>query len=51
MLGGHPERNKIPGVEASHGALEYGLSIGVGMALALKIRKSSKVFVIVVMEK
>ncbi len=48
MLGGHPERNKIPGVEASTGALGHGLSIGVGMALALKIRKkSSKVFVIV----
>ena len=48
MLGGHPERNKIPGVEASTGALGHGLSIGVGMSLALKIRKkSSKVFVIV----
>lgn len=48
ILGGHPERNKIPGVEASTGALGHGLSIGVGMALALKIRKkSSKVFVIV----
>lgn len=48
MLGGHPERNKIPGVEASTGALGHGLSIGVGMALACKIRKkSSKVFVIV----
>lgn len=48
MLGGHPERNKIPGVEASTGALGHGLSIGVGMATALKIRKKgSKVFVIV----
>ena len=48
MLGGHPERNKIPGVEASTGALGHGLSIGVGMALALKIKKKgSKVFVIV----
>lgn len=39
-LGGHPERGKVPGVEASTGALGHGLPIGVGMALALRIRKS-----------
>ena len=33
ILGGHPERPKVPGVEASTGALGHGLSIGVGMAL------------------
>jgi transketolase len=38
-LGGHPERNKIPGVEASTGALGHGLSIGVGMALAARIQE------------
>jgi len=38
-LGGHPERGKIPGVEASTGALGHGLSIGVGMAIAAKINK------------
>lgn len=38
-LGGHPERGKLPGVEASTGALGHGLPIGVGMALAAKIRK------------
>lgn len=38
-LGGHPERGKIPGVEASTGALGHGLPIGVGMAIAGKIRK------------
>ena len=37
-LGGHPEVGKIPGVEASTGALGHGLSIGVGMALAARIR-------------
>jgi transketolase len=37
-LGGHPEWRKLPGVEASTGALGHGLSIGVGMALAAKIR-------------
>jgi transketolase len=37
-LGGHPEFLKLPGVEASTGALGHGLSIGVGMALAAKAR-------------
>jgi len=47
MLGGHPERSKIPGIEASTGALGHGLSIGVGMALAARIRKSdARVFVV-----
>jgi transketolase len=46
-LGGHPERNKIPGVEASTGALGHGLSIGVGMALAARIQgRKSKVVVV-----
>lgn len=39
-LGGHPERGKVPGVEASTGALGHGLPIGVGMAVAQRIRKS-----------
>ena len=47
ILGGHPERNKIPGVEASTGALGHGLSIGVGMALAAKIQKQSHRVVVV----
>jgi transketolase len=36
-LGGHPEHLKIPGVEASTGALGHGMSIGMGMALGAKI--------------
>lgn len=45
-LGGHPERGKIPGVEASTGALGHGLPIGVGMALAARIKnKDARVFV------
>lgn len=45
-LGGHPEAGKVPGVEASTGALGHGLSIGVGMALAARIKKSdARVFV------
>lgn len=47
MLGGHPERGKVPGVEASTGALGHGLSIGVGMALAARMqRRDSRVFVV-----
>src|SRR6266851_9895871 len=47
ILGGHPEATKIPGVEASTGALGHGLSIGVGMALAARIQKrNSRVFVV-----
>jgi transketolase len=47
ILGGHPEAGKIPGVEASTGALGHGLSIGVGMALAARIQKrDSRVFVV-----
>ena len=38
ILGGHPEAAKVPGVEASTGALGHGPSIGLGMALAAKMR-------------
>jgi len=48
ILGGHPERHKVPGVEASTGALGHGLSIGVGMALAAKRDgRDYRVFVVV----
>lgn len=47
FLGGHPERDHVPGVEASTGALGHGLSIGVGMALANRISgRRSRVVVI-----
>jgi transketolase len=47
ILGGHPEFGRIPGVEASTGALGHGLSFGVGMALALRSRpESGRVFVV-----
>jgi transketolase len=47
ILGGHPDANKVPGVEASTGALGHGLSIGLGMALHLRMARSlSRVFVI-----
>ena len=37
ILGGHPDSGKVPGVEASTGALGHGLSIAVGFALAARI--------------
>ena len=33
QLNGHPDRNKVPGVEANTGPLGHGLPIAVGMAL------------------
>jgi transketolase len=47
-LNGHPDRNKLPGVEANTGPLGHGLPIGVGCALAARMRKESwRVFVLV----
>ena len=47
ILGGHPERFHAPGVEASTGSLGHGLSIGVGLAMAAKIKnKNHKVVVL-----
>ena len=37
-LGGHPDRNKIPWVEASTGSLGHGLPIALGMAMGNKIQ-------------
>ena len=47
ILGGHPERDKTPGVEASTGALGHGLPMAVGMALAAKIKKQTNRVVVV----
>ena len=47
ILGGHPEAGKVPGVEASTGALGHGLSISVGVALAVRMQKrDSRVIVV-----
>lgn len=46
ILGGHPEAGKVPGVEASTGALGHGLSIGIGMAVSARLdRRDSRVYV------
>ncbi|WP_299815603.1 transketolase [uncultured Roseibium sp.] len=39
-LNGHPNRTKVPGVEANTGPLGHGLPIGVGMAMAAKLDKA-----------
>jgi len=36
-LNGHPNRRKVPGVEANTGPLGHGLPIGVGCAIAAKL--------------
>lgn len=36
LLGGHPERGHIPGVEVTAGSLGHGLPMAIGMAMALK---------------
>ena len=47
MLNGHPDRNKLPGVEANTGPLGHGLPIAVGAALAARMRNESwRVFVL-----
>jgi transketolase len=40
-LQGHPDRTMLPGIEAATGSLGQGLSIAVGMALGLRLARSS----------
>lgn len=37
LLCGHPDMNKVSGVEMSTGSLGHGLSVGIGMAYAAKL--------------
>ncbi len=44
-LPGHPDMHKLPGVEASTGALGHGMPLAVGMALGLRLSgRGSRVF-------
>jgi transketolase len=47
-LGGHPDRNQVPGVEASTGSLGHGFPMAVGVALGIKAKNlSSRVYVLI----
>jgi transketolase len=46
-LGSHPDRNQVPGVEASTGSLGHGLALGVGTALALRAKQLEEQRVVV----
>jgi len=41
-LNGHPDRKKVPGVEANTGPLGHGLPIAVGMAIAAMLDRSTR---------
>jgi len=47
-LGGHPTLNGLPGIEFASGSLGQGLSLGVGVCLALKRKNNhgSRIFVL-----
>jgi transketolase len=49
ILGNHPDRLRVPGVEVSTGSLGHGLPMAVGVALALRARglDEQRVFVLV----
>lgn len=48
VLGGEPERGKIPGIEASTGSLGHGMSIGEGIALSDKIKnRDNKTYILI----
>lgn len=47
IFSGHPDKDKVPGIDVSTGSLGHGLSIGAGMALADKKDDTSRrVFVL-----
>lgn len=40
-LGGHPDRNKVPGIEVSTGSLGHGFPLAIGIAMGMKINHAS----------
>jgi transketolase len=48
ILGGHPDRKRVPGVEASTGSLGHGFPMAIGVALGLKAKKiARRVYVLI----
>ncbi|HLA15820.1 MAG TPA: thiamine pyrophosphate-dependent enzyme [Candidatus Limnocylindrales bacterium] len=48
ILGGHPDRSRIPGIEVSTGSLGHGFPMAVGVALALRAKRvDRRVFVLI----
>lgn len=48
LLGGHPDRTKVPYVEASTGSLGHGFPMAVGVAIGLKIRQRKNRVVVLI---
>mgnify|MGYP001179687687 CR=1 FL=1 len=42
ILGGHPDRKRVPGVEVSTGSLGHGLPMALGVALGLQAKGSDR---------
>lgn len=48
ILGGHPDRTKVPGVEASTGSLGHGCPFAIGIALGQKIsNKNNRIYTLI----
>ena len=48
ILGGHPDRNLVPGIEASTGSLGHGFPMAIGVALALRAKRiDRRVYVLI----
>lgn len=47
-FGCHPDRLKVPGVEVSTGSLGHGIAVGVGMALAAKLKNNGRRVVVLI---
>ena len=48
IFGCHPDKNKVPGIEASTGSLGHGMPFGAGIAAGLKMRgEKNRVFCLI----
>lgn len=48
ILGGHPDRNLVPGIEASTGSLGHGFPMAIGVGLGLRAKRiNRRVYVLI----